>query len=91
MGWVGNALIVLSMWLVGSKNRWAFIAGALGNLFWIFRGVYQEKPMYDLIFIAAVVTVLNLRAWFKWKGTNPYWERMVQDERKNRGKLFWEA
>lgn len=61
MGWVANGLLILSMWLVGSKNRWAFVAGSLGNFIWIFRGFYQEKPMYDLVFIAIVMTLLNIR------------------------------
>lgn len=83
MGWVANVLLILSMWLVGSKNRWAFVAGSVGNFLWIFRGMKYE--MYDLVFIAVVMTFLNLRAWLKWQSSNPYWDKMVKDERKRRG------
>lgn len=91
MGWIANVLLILSMWLMGSKNRWAFVAGSVGNFLWIFRGLYQEKPMYDLVSIAAIMTILNIRGWFKWSCSNPYWDQMVKDARKSSGKWFWEA
>lgn len=65
MGWIANALIILYMWLVGSKNRWAFVAGSVGNLIWMFIGIKHE--MYDLAFLSVVLTVLNIRAWLKWR------------------------
>jgi len=67
VGWIANILLILSIWLVGNKNRWAFVAGSVGNFLWIHRGLYQQEPMYDLVFIAVVMTVLNVRAWLKWR------------------------
>ena len=64
MGWVGNVLIVVGLWLVGDKKRSAFVFTTFGESVW---GVYAlYKHMYDLAFICAVFALLALRNWFKW-------------------------
>lgn len=65
MGWIGSLLLILGMWLVGSKKRSAFVFGVFGNLIWAIVGLQRNTP--DLWFIATIMTMFNARAWFKWK------------------------
>lgn len=67
MGWVANLLLVLSMWLVGSKKRVCFIFGVLGNALWVIIGFQRGTP--DLYVISALMVIFNARGWFKWQKT----------------------
>ena len=64
MGWVGSALLILSIWLVGKKIRFGFMLGFLGNLLWMVAGVGRNT--YDLAVIGLIMALLNLRGWYKW-------------------------
>jgi len=65
IGWAANILLIVSMWLVGSKKRICFIFGVWGNFLWMVVGFQRETP--DLWFIALVMVIFNARGWFKWR------------------------
>jgi hypothetical protein len=75
MGWVGNIILIISVWLVGSKNRAAFVFGAFGNALWTAIG--WQKGMLDLTFIGIVMVIFNIRGWIKWSGENSYMNSML--------------
>jgi len=64
MGWVGNIFIVIGLWLVGNKNRTAFIFTVIGESIWV--AYAFTKGLYDLAFICIVFAVLAARNWYKW-------------------------
>jgi hypothetical protein len=64
MTWLANLLIVIGLWMVGSKRRSAFIFTFAGEAVWT--AVSASKGMYDLAAICALFAVLAARNWWKW-------------------------
>lgn len=64
MGWVGNIFLVIGIWLVGYKNRKAFIFSVLGESIWLAYSIKRE--MYDLAFICVIFGGLAIRNWYLW-------------------------
>lgn len=63
-GWVGSALVFLSMWMVGRKNRFGFIVGAVAETFWL---IYSVKiGSTELGFMSIVFAGLYLFNFWKW-------------------------
>ena len=65
MGWVGNVFIVIGLYFIGEKKRWAFLFSVVGELIWCLFSLYKQQ--YDLAFICAVFCALALRSWIKWR------------------------
>lgn len=65
MTWIANALIVIGLWLIGSKRRSAFLFSVLGEAIWT--AVSLWRGMYDLAAICAVFAVLAVRNWWMWR------------------------
>lgn len=64
LGWVANALIVLSWWLIAGKHRHALLPGIAGSALWSV--VAWDAGMMDLLTIEVVLTALGIRAWWRW-------------------------
>jgi len=65
LAWMGNALILLSIWRLGNKHRDAWIWSILGNIFWTAFGV--SEGIWSIVFLDGIMTAIAIRNWRKWK------------------------
>jgi len=64
MDWIGNVFIVVGLWHIGNKKRWAFLFSVAGEICWI---VYSLTiGLYSLAVICTVFAVLAIRSYYKW-------------------------
>lgn len=64
MGWIANVFIVIGLWYIGERKRWALLLTTLGESIWV---VYSFRAtLYDLTAICCVFAVLNFRSYVKW-------------------------
>ena len=70
LGWIGNILIVIGLWRIGSKKRDAFLWQAVGEVSWVVKSTYYEQ--WDLAFMCSVFTVLAVRCWFTHRPKKVY-------------------
>ena len=63
--WLGISLSLLSVHMLGNKNRFGFIVFAISNLVWIFLGYCLMNSIGtavgNLVFL-----VINIRAYLNW-------------------------
>jgi hypothetical protein len=59
LGWIGNAFLVVGMWQIGNRKRWAFILQAIGEIIWLYACYLLYS--YSMMFICAVFTVIAIR------------------------------
>jgi hypothetical protein len=64
ISWIGNIFIVIGLWFIGSKKRWAFIFSMLGEALWIAAAVRRHE--FDLAFICVIFFALAARSYVKW-------------------------
>lgn len=64
MGWIGNAFIVVGLWHIANKRRWAFLATTVGEIIWVLHSYRNNQ--FDLMAICAVFAILQFRSWLKW-------------------------
>ena len=64
IGWVANALIVISAWRIAYKERWALLIGVTGGLLWSVKAAATGQ--WDLLSIELILCALQLFAWNKW-------------------------
>lgn len=64
-GWLGAALVLLSMWVVGNGHRQGFLIGALAEAFWL---VYAYTiGSTELAIMSFIFVGVYLRNWIKWQ------------------------
>ncbi len=66
MDWIGNVCIVIGLWFIGSKKRWAFIFSVIGEVSWIIYSLTRPDHLYSLAIICAVFASMAVRGWVKW-------------------------
>ena len=64
MGWIGNVILVLGLWLVGNKKRSCFLYTVVGETIWSAYAVHNQQ--WDLATICALFAMLALRNFIKW-------------------------
>lgn len=64
IGIVATIMLLVSAWLVGQKNRVAFILTILGELLWVYEAVLMER--YDLVVLCVVFAVIAAHNWQLW-------------------------
>ncbi|OCB69766.1 nicotinamide mononucleotide transporter [Flavobacterium crassostreae] len=64
--WLGISLSLLSVYLLGNKNKWGFIIFAISNVVWIFLGFVLMNSLGTAIG-NAVFLVINIRGYINWK------------------------
>lgn len=87
MGWAGNIILLVSMWLVGSKKKSAFFFGVIGNFIWALVG--WEKGMHDLVFIGIIMVIFNIRGWKKWSEEDAYVNSMRLPQYRRKWWQIW--
>jgi len=65
MDWVGNGLLMVSLYLLGKKKRVGWLVGIFGNLAWMIVGLRIE--MTSLLFVGFVMALFNVKGWIEWK------------------------
>ena len=63
--WLGMVLCLVSVYMLGNKNRWGFIVFAISNVIWIYLGL----AMMSSIGMAAgnfVFMIINIRGFVRW-------------------------
>ena len=61
---IAGLLGLSANWMLGNKNRIAFILFNLANLFWIW--VALEHKIYGLLIVVIPAILINIRNWIKW-------------------------
>lgn len=61
---IAGLLELSANWMLGNKNRIAFILFNLANLFWIW--VALEHKIYGLLIVVIPAILINIRNWIKW-------------------------
>jgi nicotinamide riboside transporter PnuC len=64
MSWIFSALIVLSIYLIGKKNKWGWMIANIGALGFIY--IYINKEIYGGIALDLTLLVLNTINFIKW-------------------------
>ena len=64
LDWIGMALGMLAMWLLGNRDRRGFAAFIASNLIWIGLGFWISS--LAMVLGNAVLLVTNLRGWARW-------------------------
>lgn len=67
VNWLGNILIILGLWRIGSKDRRAFLFSIAGETCWIVSSVATGN--WALAFICTVFNVMAIRNFIKWGKT----------------------
>lgn len=63
MSWIANILIIVGLFILGNKDRKAFIFTFIGEVLWFTHALLHQ--MYDLAFICAIFSTLALRNYIK--------------------------
>jgi hypothetical protein len=66
LDWLAMALSLLSVYLLGNKNRLGFISYILANALWIYLGVFKMQS-YGISIGNIFFLSMNLRGYLKWK------------------------
>ena len=65
MSYIISVISLLSLWLVGNKNKWGWIIGILNQGLWT---VYAIKlQQWGLLIGVVAYTIVDIRNLLKWK------------------------
>jgi len=66
LSWIAGLTELLSMWLLGSKNRLGFIVSLICEVMWV--GVVIQTPEVNGILVVVIPGMfLNVRGFIKWR------------------------
>lgn len=65
--WIGNALVLYAMYLIGQKRRSGWLYSIAGNAAWCTYAVADGLP--SVLFIDGIALLLAVRYYFLW-GSN---------------------
>ena len=65
LGWLGNVLILLGVWLLAERRRVAWLLTIAGNAVWLSQSVRAKMP--DLVFIQSTMVILAARNYWLWR------------------------
>jgi hypothetical protein len=66
LDWLAMALSLLSVYLMGNKNRIGFITYMLANGLWIYLGTFKMQS-FGISIGNVFFLLMNLRGFLKWK------------------------
>ena len=62
---LAGLLELLAIWMLGSKQKNAFLVYNVANIFWIWSAT--QHHMYGLYLVAVPAIFLNIRNYIKWR------------------------
>jgi hypothetical protein len=65
LDWLGMALSLLGVYLLGNKNRNGFLSFILANILWVILGVFFMKSVGIVIGNLAFLGI-NIRGYARW-------------------------
>ena len=65
LDWVGMALGLLALWMMGNRDRRGFVAFMISNAIWI--GIGWWIGSLAMVIGNAVILAVNLRGLARWK------------------------
>lgn len=68
LSWIGTALLLIGLWFIGLKKRWAFIFTFFGELLILLYSVHIRA--WSIAFIGATFSFLAARNWILWGKQN---------------------
>lgn len=71
LDWLGMALSLLAVYMLGNQNRYGFLVFAVANLIWVALGIWWMSSI-GIAVGNGIFLVINLRGYFNWnKGKDP--------------------
>jgi hypothetical protein len=64
MAWLGNALLITSMYRLGGKHHDGWAWSIAGNVCWTWYGV--SNGLWAVVFIDGVMLIIAFWNWRKW-------------------------
>ena len=74
LSYVLSANSLVSLWLVGNKNKAGFVLGVINQALWVWYALMLKQ--YGLLIGVIAYTIINIRNLVKWSK-----ERSVKNER----------
>lgn len=65
LDWLAMLMSLLFLYYIGSKKRYAFILGIIGNVVWIFINFLAQ--IWPGVILNIILIFLNVRGYIKWK------------------------
>lgn len=79
MDWIAAALIIISIVMIGRKNKWGWLVATAGAALYLI--VSYKKQIYGFVALDCVLLVLDVVNFFKW-GKNKLCEHKTYDQDK---------
>lgn len=57
---------VITLWMIGDKNKYGFIVGAICQVIWIY--FFLTKRMYLMPIVSVIYAFMYVRGYIKWQG-----------------------
>jgi nicotinamide riboside transporter PnuC len=64
LSWIGNAFILLSIWLVGKQLPIGWLFGIAGNALWCAYAICNQS--YDVLFLCGAVLIISAYNCWLW-------------------------
>lgn len=87
MGWIGNILIWLGLWLVGRKDRKAFLFTIVGELVWVAYAAYYQ--WWDLSLSCIVFAAISAKNWVIWGRDSDAERELLRKESRLNHEGYW--
>jgi hypothetical protein len=66
MDYIAALLDLLQLYLLGLKNKYGFVIGAMANVAWVTYMIVTNST-YGLLLITVPAFILNIINFYKWK------------------------
>ena len=66
MEWIAGIIELTALWIIGSKNKYAFLLFIIGNIMWSYIAI--KIKLYGLLLVTVPAMGLNIRNYIKWQG-----------------------
>lgn len=64
MDWLAAIIELIGGWLLGNKDRLAFVLLLICNILWIYVAI--TKGVYGLLLVVVPAIIINIRNFMKW-------------------------
>ena len=65
LDWLGIFMSLVSVYMLGNKNKWGFIVFALSNVIWIYLGLIMMSSV-GMAVGNFIFMVINIRGFIHW-------------------------
>lgn len=62
---IAGILELVAIWIVGNRNKYAFILFVIANILWIITA--SSHHMYGLILVCVPAVFINIHNFIKWR------------------------